>query len=379
MNRPETARLDFAVVITGCLIFALLLFLPPILNDSDTLWQIRAGEWILDHRAIPATDPFSFTAGDRRWFSHEWLAETLMALAYRAGGLKGVMVLAAAATGLTAGVLLHHLRRFLPGAYAYAGLVVALCCAAPSMLARPHLIAWPCLALWCGGLVAARANRTAPAWALLCVMLIWVNLHGSFMLGLLLPGAFMIEALLDPGAGRPIFFAWNRFIVAAWLVALVNPDLLAGVLFPFHLVSMPSLAWIGEWQPSNFSKLQPLELVILSSLALGLTGRVRLTAVRMIMFVGLIHLALIHARNLQLLGIVGALILAEPIGECFSRSRAEMPQQVWGGLSVGALLMALVALTVRVALPLGSEAYRYDLQCGTRGSAVLTARAASAE
>ncbi len=74
------------------------------------------------------------------------------------------------------------------------------------------------------------------------------------------------------------------------------------------------------------------------------------------MFVGLIHLALIHARNLQLLGIVGALILAEPIGECFSRSRAEMPRQVWGGLSVGALLMALVALTVRVALPLGRSA-----------------------
>ncbi len=138
-----------------------MLFLPPILNDSDTLWQIRAGEWILDHRAIPATDPFSFTAGDRRWFSHEWLAETLMALAYRAGGLKGVMVLAAAASGLTAGVLLHHLRRFLPGVYAYAGLVVALCCAAPSMLARPHLIAWPCLALWCGGLVdgASESHR----------------------------------------------------------------------------------------------------------------------------------------------------------------------------------------------------------------------------
>ena len=121
-HRSKPATLDLAAVIAGCLIFALLLFLPPILNDGDTLWQIRAGEWILDHHAIPATDPFSFTAGDRPWFSHEWLAETLMALAYRAGGLKGVMVLAAAATGLTAGVLLHHLRRFLPGDICLTGL-----------------------------------------------------------------------------------------------------------------------------------------------------------------------------------------------------------------------------------------------------------------
>jgi hypothetical protein len=367
LNRPKTARLDVVVVIVGCLIFVLLLFLPPILNDGDTLWQIRAGEWILDHQAIPATDPFSFTAGDRRWFAHEWFAETLMALAYRAGGLKGVMVLAAAATGLTAGVLLHHLRRFLPGVYACTGLVVALSCAASSMLARPHLIAWPCLVLWCGGLVTARANRTAPAWELLLVMLVWVNLHGSFMFGLLLPIAFMIEALLDRGGGRSVFSDWSRFIGAAWLVALVNPDRLAGVLFPFHLVGMQSLAWIGEWQPSDFSKLQPLELVILGSLALGLSGRLRLPAIRLVMFLGLVHLALIHARNQQLLGIVGALILAEPIGECLFRGREEAPREVWGGLSAGALLIALAALIVRVALPLGPE------RTGTTFSAALQA------
>jgi hypothetical protein len=355
LNRPKAARFDVAVVIAGCLIFALLLFLPPVLNDGDTLWQIRAGEWILDHHAIPATDPFSFTAGDRHWFAHEWFAETIMALAYRAGGLKGVMVLAAVATGLTAGVLLHHLRRFLPGVYACTGLIIALCCAAPSMLARPHLIAWPCLALWCGGLVTARANRTAPAWALLFVMLVWVNLHGSFMLGLLLPIAFMIEALLDRGAGRQVFFAWSGFIGAAWLVALLNPDQLAGLLFPIHLVGMQSLAWIGEWQPADFSKLQPLELIILCGLALGLSGRVRLPTIRLIMFLGLVHLALIHARNQQLLGIVGALILAEPIGECLSPGQAEVPPRVWGGASAGALLVALAALIVRVALPLGPE------------------------
>jgi hypothetical protein len=138
-------------------------------------------------------------------------------------------------------------------------------------------------------------------------------------------------------------------------VALVNPDLLAGVLFPIHLVSMQSLAWIGEWQPSDFSRLQPFELVILGSLALGLSGRVRLSAIRLIMFLGLLHLALIHARNQQLLGIVGALILAEPIGESLFRGQAEVPRRVWGGLTTGALFIALAALVVRVAVPLGPE------------------------
>ena len=238
---PRGARFDLAPIVAFCLTFALVLFLPQILNDSDTLWQIRTGEWILTHHAIPATDPFSFTAGDRPWFAHEWLAETLMALAYRAGGtqngMAGIMVLAAIASGLTAALLLHHMRRFLPGIYAVLGLIVALSNAAPSMLARPHLLAWPCLVAWCAGLVTARANRTAPSVALLPVMLIWVNLHGSFMIGLLLAGTFLIEALLDRGINhRRVFLAWSSFVLAAGTVALLNPDGLAGVLFPIHML-----------------------------------------------------------------------------------------------------------------------------------------------
>jgi len=186
-------------VIAGCLTFAVVLFLPSILNDGDTLWHIRAGEWMLDHRAIPATDLFSFTAGDRPWIPHEWLAEVLMALAFRAAGIPGVMALTAGATGLTAAVLMHHLRRFLPGIYACVGVVLALSNAAPTLLARPHVLAWPCLALWCGGLVAARARRTAPSLALLPVMALWVNLHGSFLLGLLLGAG--VGAVLQPVAG----------------------------------------------------------------------------------------------------------------------------------------------------------------------------------
>ena len=262
--RGSLTRLDPACAIAFCALFALVLFLPAILNDGDTLWQIRTGEWILNHHAIPGTDPFSFTAGDRRWFAHEWLAETLMALAWRAGGMQGIMVLAAAATGLTGAILLHHLRRFLPGIYAAAGLIIALANAAPSMLARPHLLAWPCLALWCGGLVAARASRAPPSYLLLPVMLLWVNLHGSFMIGLLLPGAFMIEALLEaPANARAILTHWVGFIVAAWVVALCNPDGLAGVLFPIHMLGMKSLGWIGEWQATDFSRVQPLEMMII--------------------------------------------------------------------------------------------------------------------
>jgi hypothetical protein len=353
---PMSARLDPAPVIAGWLVFALVLFTPALLNDGDTLWQIRTGEWILDHRAIPTVDPFSFTAGARRWFPHEWLAEVLLAMAFRAAGLKGVMVLCAAAAGLTAAVVLRHLRRFLPGVYAVAGLVLVLCNLAPSLLARPHLLSWPCLALWCGGLVVARANRTPPSFWLLPVMALWVNLHGSFMLGLLLPGAFMIEAALDSREDRFATLArWGLFVAAAWAAAALNPAFIDGLLFPIRMVGMKSLAWIGEWGPTDFSRLQPLEIILLAALALGFSGKVRLPIIRGAMFLGLVHGALAHARDEQLLAIVGAMILAEPLGATLRKGDAPAFGDVWRLAAAGGAILAAVALAARLVVPLRPE------------------------
>jgi hypothetical protein len=356
---PSTpARLDPAAVIAGWAVFVLVLFAPALLNDGDTLWQIRTGEWILDHRAIPAVDPFSFTAGARRWFPHEWLAETLLAMAFRAGGLKGVMVLCAAATGLTAAVVLRNLRRFLPPVYAVLGLVLVLCNLAPSLLARPHLLAWPCLALWCGGLVAARADRTAPSFWLLPVMALWVNLHGSFLLGLLLPGAFMIEAALDPREDRSAILArWSLFAAAAWGAAAINPAFIDGVLFPIRMVGMKTLAWVGEWGPTDFSRLQSLEIMLLAGLALGFSGKVRLPIIRGAMFLGLVHGALAHARNEQLLAIVGATILAEPLAAALQGGGAPAFGAAWGRrAAAGGAIVATLALAARFVVPLRPEA-----------------------
>jgi hypothetical protein len=352
----RSTRLDPAVIMAGCLVFAIVMFLPSILNDADTLWHIRAGAWILEHRAIPWTDPFSFTAGDRPWFTIEWFSEVLMALAFRLGGMQGIMALTAGAVGLTAALLLHHLRRFLPGCYALLGTFVALLDAEPSLFARPHLLAWPCLVLWCGGLAAARANRTAPSFALLPVMLLWVNLHGSFMAGLLLAGGFMLEALCEAGADRRrVLRTWGAFILAAWAVALLNPNFLAGELFPFHVINMKSNLWITEWRPPDFSSIGPLELTLLGGLALGFSGKVRLPPVRLLMLLGLVHGALSHGRNEQLLGIVGALILAEPLGATLARGGAEASGVAVRRLAAAASVVAVAALVGRMVLPLSPE------------------------
>lgn len=353
---------DPAAWIAGALIFVLVMFLPAILNDGDTLWQIRTGEWILAHNAIPRIDPFSFTAGDRPWFAHEWLSESLMAIAYGIGGMRGVMGLAAAAAGATAGIVIWTARLFLPGLYAVVALAFALSNAAPSMLARPHLLAWPFLALWCAGLVTARARRTSPSLWLLPVMLVWVNLHGSFMAGLLLPPALMIEALLDPGANRGrVIKQWGLFILGSAVAALCNPDFLAGAVFPIRMLGMRSLSWIGEWEPTNFSQLQPLELIILAAIGLGATGRVKIPPVRLILFLGLIHAALSHVRNEQLLGLMGTILLAEPLGKALGRGAAAPLKGMWPRLAQVAIACAVLAAGARAKVPFEPARARMEI------------------
>ena len=262
-------------MIAVCLVFALVLFLPPILNDGDTLWQIRTGEWILAHHAIPATDPFSFTAGDRPWFAHEWLAETLLALAWRAGGMPGVMALAAAATGLTAAILLHDARRFLPGIYAVLALIVALANAAPSMLARPHLLAWPCLALWCAGwcrpsqphraLLPAAAGDAAVGQSAR-------QLHHRVAAA----AAFLPETLFDRPSS-PNHSLLGRLHPAAGAVTLLNPEGLAGCCSrPHGRDGEPGLD--RRVATDRFRPLAALELIILAGLVLGLSGKVAAAA-----------------------------------------------------------------------------------------------------
>ena len=68
-----------------------------IFNDGDVSWHIATGQWILDHRAIPHTDPFSFTWAGKPWVPIEWLAEVLYASAYRLAGYSGVAALVTAA------------------------------------------------------------------------------------------------------------------------------------------------------------------------------------------------------------------------------------------------------------------------------------------
>jgi len=328
---------------------------PKVLNDGDTWWHVAAGRLMIARHAVLTTDPFSSTLQGAPWFTHEWLSEILLGGAFNLGGWSGVVVLTAAAAALTAWILARDLGRWLSGLPLIALLTFGLLLWSETLLARPHLLALPILALWAGELVRARAEDRGPRWRFLPLMALWANLHGSFFFGLALIGPFALEALLAAAkdARVQVVLRWGGFGLAAAAMAVLTPHGVETLIFPFKLIGMTSLANIGEWGPSDLTRLGPLEIGLLATLLVAFTRPLRIPIVRAALLLLLLHLALQHVRYDQMLGIVGALILAQPLAGAFGQVPPVAGRRPVTAPVVGAAALALVlALGVaRVAWP----------------------------
>ncbi|MFI4935420.1 MAG: hypothetical protein ACHP7N_12420, partial [Caulobacterales bacterium] len=190
-------------------ILAAVSFAPPVLNDGDTFWHLAAGRWMIEHRQIPLTDPFSYTFAGRPWVAHEWLSEVIMAAAFALAGWSGVMLLTGLCMGAAALMMVRWLRRWLAPLSTIATLLVGLACVGPSLLARPHIIALPLLTFWTIALLDARRRGEAPSLWLLPLMALWANLHSSFIVGIGLVAVLGLETALD-------FKAWRWRVILGW-------------------------------------------------------------------------------------------------------------------------------------------------------------------
>ena len=342
----ETAPLWLALAV-----FALCAFSPAVLNDGDTWSHVATGDWILGHRAVPHVDPFSFSFSGAPWTAHEWLAEALFALAHRIAGWSGVVLLTGAAAGAATFVVARRAARELTGPALIAVMALCLGLMSGGLLARPHVLALPVLALWADQLFAGRERDRAPSLAAAGLMMLWANLHGGFAFGLALIGPFALEALWLAPAGRrvSVFTDWALFSVASLMAALITPFGIEGLLFPLKLTQLAYLAQIKEWQPENFAHPGPLEFALLALIALALTKPLRLAPMRLLLLLALIHMSLQHMRHETLLAIVAPMLLARPIAEALG-ARAPTPA-VGRGMAFGALALALALTGARLAAP----------------------------
>ena len=347
--RMSVSAAELAAGVAGLALAGLMLFAPAVLNDPDTYWHIAAGQWILDHGRVPRADVFSHTRAGAPWVPHEWLSEVLMALAWRAGSWPGLLMLFAATLGGAVVLMLRRLSRNLGGAGLLFAGVLAVGCMAPSLVARPHLLVLPVLVGWVCLLLDARDRNRAPPLAAALLMMLWANLHGSYVLGLALAAVFALEALVEAEDRLDVVKRWGLFGLLSAGAAAVTPNGLQGLIHPFAITSMSALPTITEWRPADFSKLTPFEVAILATVFVGLRQGVRVPALRLVLVLGLLHLALQHTRHQFVLAAIAPLVLAPhfAVGEPREGRR-------WAAWPIRAAGLAAVAglVAVRLVLPI---------------------------
>lgn len=226
---------------------------------------------------------------ERIWLAFEWLSEIVFTIAYMAGGWMGIVVAAAVATATAFGLLTQFLLRELRPTVALFGALVALPLTAPHILARPHILALPLIVAWVAALIRSVDTRTPPPWAILPLMTLWANLHGSFTFGLAMIGAVGAEALFraTPAKRMVVIRQWALFAILAFAAACLNPYGPEMILVTFRTLALgAALSTIGEWRPQDFSHIGNFEVIMLGAIGLALYRGVRLPLFRTFMVLG---------------------------------------------------------------------------------------------
>jgi hypothetical protein len=220
------------------------------MSSVDLTYQLRAGGEIIDTRAIPTVDTWTFTAAGVPWVDQQWGAQVVLAAVYRLGGWTGLVLLRDVLTAVVVGATLAiGLRRGLDPRIAAVLTLIAFIVAAPAMALRPQLFGMAFFAVTLL-LVVLRREQPRGLWLVPLVVIPWANVHGSFILAPVMLGLAWFEDLHDRDAG------WRRTLVAGVLTviaACLTPlGLGASWTYAVALSSNPGVtARTTEWQPTS--------------------------------------------------------------------------------------------------------------------------------
>jgi hypothetical protein len=232
--------------------------------DPDMWWHIRTGELILSTHRWAKTDPYSYTSAGAPWMSCEWLGDVFFAVVYRLGGLCGLEVLLAVLASAVI-LALYGFATLRSGnckaAFVVSGVLLVL--ATASFNLRPQMLGYLFLILTLIALERFRQGKQSAVWLLPILFLLWVNTHGSWIIGLGTVALYIGAGLVSFQIGSLKTRRWTdaerlrlEIVFLLSLVAIpITPYGARLAAYPFTVAStLPiSVANILEWQVMPFN------------------------------------------------------------------------------------------------------------------------------
>jgi hypothetical protein len=253
---PFEARVAGVACVLACLALALAGWFP--VNNPDSFGHLAQGRQIAELGRVPLRDSFSFWQPQPAvWHNYEWLSDIATYRLYELGGYDA-LIAAKCLLLLVSAALLIGLAQLLGGtrvAVLCAVLIVAAIPAARFRLTeRPHLVALPFCTFYLIGfsyLLRAFGKAKARVDTLFIVTIgvahvLWVNLHGSHLLGLLLTLLCLGFALGLPEARRKLSWVLGLQLVAS-CISPYGPAIVIDAIK--HVVDPAYRLLVSEWEP----------------------------------------------------------------------------------------------------------------------------------
>lgn len=326
MEKERSLRVNLIPSIADLFFISILFFLffsgnSGLLGDGDTGYHIRAGEYIINTLSIPRYDIFSFHSPPLPWTAHEWLSEVIMAAIHSSFGLTGIVAFFAFLLALTSYLLFKILRIHQADILiATAVTILVFSSAKIHWLARPHVFSF-LLMIMSHYLLEAwhREDKVKSLYFLPPIMLLWVNLHGGYLGGFILMGAYLLgtlaERLSAPPAARTAYSLKLKQLaltISACLAAcLINPYGYQILLFPFRLVSDSYIMdHVSEFLSPDFHETMPFKYLLLVLIAILAVSRKSIETTELILILVFINMSLYSARYIPLFALITAPILS---------------------------------------------------------------------
>lgn len=212
-RHPNRDRLkktfSFSVLLGALLVAGVFVEAQHNLPGPNTWWRAAAGERIISTQALPRSNVYNGALHINHWVAYEWECNVFIALAARLGGLQGLTALLIRLSTLFTLLLYGYAYLKSRSALAaFASCALMLPVMGKFLTLGPHLLGDIFLAASLITLERFRQGAQKTLWILPVIFAVWVNIHGTFVLGLLVLGAYWLCGLGDFRAGRLVAAPW---------------------------------------------------------------------------------------------------------------------------------------------------------------------------
>ena len=291
------------------------------LTDTDFWWHLAAGDLIRKSGEIPVVNSFSFAAGNYPWLNISWLWDVIYSWLNSVSPLYLPITVTAIINSLVLSILTAFMLKRGVGIVLILALIfLSLAPYAYMLSPRPHQVTFLMVALFY--IISQRISEGRDfkyVMLLPPLMIIWANMHGGFLAGLIVIGAYTFQSLLKLEKRKFLIFLLAG--ITCVVATLINPFgvniyKLLPIIFTSKLFPI-----ISEWQPMKLNAVHVLHILYLALFLITFRPlNKEVSVAEKILSLFWMCQTLSHERNLPIFIILSAPVFALNLKQIFISS-----------------------------------------------------------